>query len=112
MPPRETFAAMDDSTLYAYALTHGFSLKAATTKSGPCLTYSYCYGVGYSDTQYWLIPYKLDSHGLPTFERRCRESLMHLLCEQHLETWRALCDARASLRAAEEAHLAYLKSQP
>ena len=101
-----------DAELFAYAATHGFSIKSATgAKPFTTLTYSFCYGVGYSDTKFWNITYSTDGTGLPMFTGKDRETLLMILSGGHLETWNAFQAADRDNGKTLQAHQAFLAAQ-
>lgn len=108
---REDLAKWTSAELFAYAVTHGFSHTLATSaKPGRNLSYSYCYGIGYSDTKFWDIPYELDEAGLPVFDQKAKDMLIMLFTGEHLKTWHALKGANGTSLEARKAHDAFMAS--
>ncbi len=83
---REVTAKWSGAELFAYAKTHGFS-SASPTRADPgrTLRYSMCYGCGYSDTKFWVIPFALDDAGFPLFDDKAKETLAMLLAGEHVK---------------------------
>lgn len=102
---REEIAQWSNAQLFAYAMLHGFSNAQETRASpGKKLSYSFCYGCGYSDTKFWTIPYNVDDSGFPVFDGQAKETLTMLLVGEHLTTWNELQAIKDSESKASNAH--------
>lgn len=106
---REELALWSDSELFAFAITHGFGMgKDTRVAPGLKLTYSFCYGCGYSDTKFWEIPYALAETGLPVFEPAAKETLHMLIAGEHLTAWNKLLALKEAENEARKEHHAFL----
>ncbi|MDO8415267.1 MAG: hypothetical protein Q7S87_03530 [Agitococcus sp.] len=106
---RVDMADWSDTQLYAYALLHGFGHKQQTRVEPQLqITYSYCFGVGYSDTKFWEIPFTLTQAGFPLFTEANKEVLIFLIAQEHLVTWRALKKAQTEHDTARDVHAQFI----
>lgn len=108
---RRELESLNDAELFSYALLHRFSIASETAaRPGPSLAYSFCYGCGYSDTKFWAIGYAVSERGLPKFTDTNRQSVLMILCGDHLVTWNAIKNAGSATDDARREHAKFLAS--